>query len=43
MNSFVSRIKEIYNVVKNKAKDIDEIEVYMSESGEECFSVRERD
>ncbi|OEJ13585.1 peptidase [Brachyspira hampsonii] len=45
-NSFMNRmerIKEIYNDIKNKAKDIDEIEIYMSVSGEEEFSVRERD
>ena len=42
-NSFMNRIKEIYNDIKNKAKDIDEIEIYMSVSGEEEFTVRERD
>ena len=40
-NSFMNRIKEIYNDIKNKAKDIDEIEIYMSVSGEEEFTVRE--
>ncbi len=39
----LNRIKEIYNDVKNKAKDIDEIEIYMSSVGEEEFTVRERD
>ena len=43
LNSLMNRIKEIYDIVKNKADDIDEIEVYMSESGEEEFTVRERD
>lgn len=42
-NSFKNRIKEIYNDIKNKAKDIDEIEIYMSSSGEEEFTVREKD
>ncbi|WP_085169058.1 TldD/PmbA family protein [Brachyspira hyodysenteriae] len=42
-NSFKNRIKEIYNDIKNKAKDIDEIEIYMSVSGEEEFTVREKD
>lgn len=45
-NSFINRmdkIKEIYNDIKNKAKDIDEIEIYMSVSGEEEFTVRDRE
>ncbi|EKV56068.1 TldD/PmbA family protein [Brachyspira hampsonii] len=43
LNSFVNRGKEIYNSIKSKAKDIDEIEVYISQNGEESFGVRERD
>ena len=43
LNNYMNRIKEIYSTVKNKSKYIDEIEVYMSSSGEEEFSVRERD
>ncbi|WP_300370777.1 TldD/PmbA family protein [Brachyspira sp.] len=44
-NSFINmdRIKEIYNDIKNKSKDIDNIEIYMSVSGEEEFTVREKD
>ncbi|WP_295155123.1 TldD/PmbA family protein [uncultured Brachyspira sp.] len=43
LSSFMNRIKEVYDIVKNKAKDIDEIEIYMSVSGEEEFTVREKD
>lgn len=43
LNSFMNRIKEIYDDVKNKANDIDEIEIYMASSGEEEFTVREKD
>lgn len=43
LNNYMERIKEIYSTVKNKSNDIDEIEVYISSSGEEEFSVRERD
>ena len=40
--NFINRIKEIYTRVKDKSKDIDQIEIYMSESGEEEFTVREK-
>lgn len=43
LSSFMNRIKEVYDIVKNKAKDIYEIEIYMSVSGEEEFTVREKD
>ena len=43
LNSYIDRIKEIYDNVRNKSKDIDEIEIYTTESGEEEFTVRERD
>ena len=38
------KIKEIFNIIKNKLdNDYKKIEIYMSNSGEEEFTVRERD
>ena len=37
------KIKEIFNIVKNKLDNDYKIEIYMSNSGEEEFTVRERD
>ena len=41
-NSYLNKLKEIFDYVKNKSNDIDEIEIYMSISGEEEFEVRDR-
>ena len=38
-----NKIKEIFNIVKNKLDNDYKIEIYMSNSGEEEFTVRERD
>ncbi|MEI0604823.1 TldD/PmbA family protein [Brachyspira alvinipulli] len=43
MSDSMDRLKEIYDSVKNKANGIDKIEIYMSKSSEEEFTVRERD
>lgn len=43
MSDSMDRLKEIYNSVKNKANGIDKIEIYMSKSAEEEFTVREKD
>lgn len=43
MSDNLNVLKEIYESVKNKAKDIEQIELYMSKSAEEEFIVRERD
>ena len=43
MSDSMDRLKEIYDSVKNKANGIDKIEIYMSKSAEEEFTVRERD
>lgn len=40
--SYIDKIKNIYDRVKNKANNADEIEIYMSNGGEEEFTVRER-
>lgn len=41
--SLIEKIKNIYDIVKEKANDINDIELYMSKSSEEEFIVRERD
>ncbi|WP_028329058.1 TldD/PmbA family protein [Brachyspira alvinipulli] len=43
MSDSMDRLKEIYDSVKNKANGIDKIEIYMSKSAEEEFTVREKD
>ena len=39
----IEKIENIYDTIKTKAKDINDIELYMSKSSEEEFVVRERD
>lgn len=41
--SILNRLKEIYDYIKSKTKDIEHIEIFMSKSSEEEYSIRAKD